>query len=454
MVADKFPQVLSIVKVSAGFLPRLAFSTKSLSMAPPPSSSSSLPLAASRQPRVGVAAFVTDDRGYVLIGKRKGSHGSGTLALPGGHLEWQESWEDCIVREIREETGIIIDANTVDLQGQCSVAFLTAINVPHLDANPSDEGKHYVTIFMMARVKRAPGQEEVPAKVMEPDKCDGWVWVTLNYLYSLSEAHTSLERVASSSAQQGEALGVSFEKLLLAQRLGERIHEQERGYGGVTRSNTRSKHDSRTLETQNDDEQLAWAMADDLAAGAKLFKPLVDVLREREQVLRAHIVPLLFFPTSIAPTRTRSSGTVKGTGVQLQRDTFDGEATEIINEALAAPPHLKHSVVLTFPTPTPEHAKNIVAVLSVDRPLRPHDTSITYEAVGSSGIPGVKVSLLASTVRLLRLSANAICEDVSLVVRTMHTFPGHAAGTPTLSSKADGQPVFFEEGTVGTVQRP
>lgn len=45
--------------------------------------------------RVGVAVLITDAEnhpGCVLVGKRKGSHGAGTWAPPGGHLEvlWRE----------------------------------------------------------------------------------------------------------------------------------------------------------------------------------------------------------------------------------------------------------------------------------------------------------------------------------------------------------------------------
>ncbi|CAO1612627.1 unnamed protein product [Parajaminaea phylloscopi] len=420
------------------------------------------------QPRVGVAAFVVDDRGFVLIGKRKGSHGAGTLALPGGHLEWQESWEECIIREVYEETGIVLDADanatssqtaSVAYAGQArqsadarAVAFLTAVNCPHLDATEDREGLHYVTIFMRARVTRAAGQREVPAQVMEPGKCDGWVWVPLDYLYGLAESQSSLERIASSSVQQGEALSVPMEKLMLAQRLGERIHEEEHGI-----SHPHSGEQGRLLEPRDDDEHLAWAMADDLADGAKLFKPLIEVLREQEAVLRAHIGAASSSPRSNVPPPPAPAP-----GVRLGPNIFEADATKIINEALAAPPHLKHTLALTFPMPTPEHAKHLASILSVDRPLRPNDTSIVYETVGSTGssgasgaTPGVKVSLAASSVRLLRLSANAICEDVSLVVRTMHAFPGPAdEQTQSLpATSSTGPPVVFEEGTIGTVAR-
>jgi ADP-ribose pyrophosphatase YjhB (NUDIX family) len=61
--------------------------------------------------RVGVGCFVIDRNhpNAVLIGERRGSHGAGKLALPGGHLELGEAWEDCAKREVKEETNLDIE---------------------------------------------------------------------------------------------------------------------------------------------------------------------------------------------------------------------------------------------------------------------------------------------------------------------------------------------------------
>lgn len=60
-----------------------------------------------QHPKVGIGVMIFRD-GEILLGKRKGSHGDGEYAFPGGHLEYMESFSDCARREVREECGIEI----------------------------------------------------------------------------------------------------------------------------------------------------------------------------------------------------------------------------------------------------------------------------------------------------------------------------------------------------------
>lgn len=105
-------------------------------------------------PRVGVAVLV-QRQGRVLLGRRRGAHGAATWALPGGHLEFGESPSACARRELAEETGL----------------HATRLHAgPYTNDVFSAEGRHYVTLFMLAEV--ADGEPQL----LEPDKCDGWHW--------------------------------------------------------------------------------------------------------------------------------------------------------------------------------------------------------------------------------------------------------------------------------------
>lgn len=107
-----------------------------------------------KQVGVGIGVCIIKD-GKVLWGKRKNSHGEATWCFPGGHIEFNETWEECAKRETLEETNIEIK----------NVRFAAATNDIF-----TTEGKHYVTIFMLADY--AAGEVEL----MEPDKCEEWGW--------------------------------------------------------------------------------------------------------------------------------------------------------------------------------------------------------------------------------------------------------------------------------------
>ncbi|MDE1761602.1 MAG: NUDIX hydrolase [Candidatus Micrarchaeota archaeon] len=57
--------------------------------------------------RAGAAAVIEDGSGRVLIGRR-GKYPKGIWVFPGGGIEYGERSEEALVREIREETGLVI----------------------------------------------------------------------------------------------------------------------------------------------------------------------------------------------------------------------------------------------------------------------------------------------------------------------------------------------------------
>ncbi|KAJ1018978.1 hypothetical protein NDA16_004781 [Ustilago loliicola] len=304
---------------------------------------SALPISdATMIPRVGVAVFVINEKGHVLVGKRTGSHGAGTLALPGGHLELHESFQDCAAREIYEETGLILEPPHTLAQSQffspsplptqthlhpqspsqpilsstastpspvaanstpsptnnippTPLQFLTAQNSVRMkDHREKGEGKHYVTIFMMASVKSDPAQPVAQARIMEPNKCLGWIWIPMAYLREAANRQHQLQLLQYAAASEGRSLPVSIDKLLEAESLAQALQDADEANPSVsirspltsapllnrTRrpSSSALLHDHTNDHAMSSEEALAWAEADDFARGAPLFQPLVNVL--------------------------------------------------------------------------------------------------------------------------------------------------------------------------------
>ena len=111
------------------------------------------------RPLVGVGVYVFKE-GKVLLGKRKGAHGAGAWACPGGHLEFGESVEDCAVRELAEETGLKA------LSVQTGIWSNDVI----------DGNKHYITFAAVVE------QFEGKPQLLEPHKCEEWQWFSIDAL--------------------------------------------------------------------------------------------------------------------------------------------------------------------------------------------------------------------------------------------------------------------------------
>nr|CCA25623.1 conserved hypothetical protein [Albugo laibachii Nc14] len=138
--------------------------------------------------RVGVGVLLTSPQHpeCVLVGKRLGSHGEGKLALPGGHLEMYESWEECAIREVKEETDVTLER----------AAFLFVTNDP-MEA----EGRHYITIFMHASIDC----DSQTIRNMEPHKCEKWIWELWSNLEESENLFMPLYHLIRDSAFQKRA---------------------------------------------------------------------------------------------------------------------------------------------------------------------------------------------------------------------------------------------------------
>ncbi len=111
-------------------------------------------------PKVGITVIIIKDR-QVLLGKRIGSHGANSWALPGGQLEFKESLSDCARREVFEETGLKIK--------NIKETFYT-------NDIYEKENKHYVTFFLISKY------DSGKLEIKEPNKCLEWKWCDWNNL--------------------------------------------------------------------------------------------------------------------------------------------------------------------------------------------------------------------------------------------------------------------------------
>lgn len=105
-------------------------------------------------PHVGVSAVVVR-AGAVLVGLRRGAHGAGTWAFPGGKVDPGENPRAAVARELWEETGL--QALVIEPVTWTSDLF-------------ADAGLHFITLH---HVVHAEGE----ATVREPDKVSEWRWV-------------------------------------------------------------------------------------------------------------------------------------------------------------------------------------------------------------------------------------------------------------------------------------
>lgn len=131
-------------------------------------------------PVVGVAVAIDLGSVYAagtcayLMGRRRGSHGAGTLAFPGGHLEHGETVAQAAVREVREETGLTVEV---------SPHILYVSESPLHGGIVDGQGMHYLTLVVRGRI--VPGTSTIPQEI-EPDKFTDLRWVPWLEMASLN----------------------------------------------------------------------------------------------------------------------------------------------------------------------------------------------------------------------------------------------------------------------------
>jgi mutator protein MutT len=113
---------------------------------------------------VSVGAMILNDKGEVLLCKRSqnASNERGCWEIPGGAVEFNETLENAIHREIKEELSV-----DIELLEQFPAA-------THII--PSDK-QHWVPTTFLAKLKAG----NTP-KIMEPEKCDEIRWFSLDHL--------------------------------------------------------------------------------------------------------------------------------------------------------------------------------------------------------------------------------------------------------------------------------
>ncbi|MGX6960404.1 MAG: NUDIX hydrolase [Rickettsia endosymbiont of Pentastiridius leporinus] len=113
-------------------------------------------------PRIGIGIILFNSQNEILLGKRISSHGESTYGNPGGHLEFGETFEECIIREVLEETNLVIE----------NPQFLAVTNDIF-----EEEQKHYVSVFLKAHCLNEDQLEN-----LEPHKVESWQWFALDNL--------------------------------------------------------------------------------------------------------------------------------------------------------------------------------------------------------------------------------------------------------------------------------
>ncbi len=124
---------------------------------------------------VSAGAMIFNDKRELFLSKRSNNTGSerGCWETPGGSVEFMETLEDAVRREMKEEYGVEIEITK---------------QFPAEDHIIPNEKQHWVATTFLAKLKAG----EIP-KILEPEKCDGIGWFALDNLPSPLSLITQLD---------------------------------------------------------------------------------------------------------------------------------------------------------------------------------------------------------------------------------------------------------------------
>lgn len=115
-------------------------------------------------PKVGVAVFtVNKEKGKILIGKRKDNS---LFAMPGGWLEYGETWEECGARELSEEVGLTIHPSRIK-------------HVKTFNCFCPDINYHNLVVYLYLEITI---DEVLQVYNREPEKCFYLNWIDYSFL--------------------------------------------------------------------------------------------------------------------------------------------------------------------------------------------------------------------------------------------------------------------------------
>src|SRR6266566_1501358 len=107
---------------------------------------------------VGAAIFNKEGKLFITLRGKEAKNERGKWEIPGGSVEYGETFEQAIKREIKEELGIEI--KIIELLGIC-------------DHIIPQEHQHWVSPTYICKIVRGE------PKILEPHKCEQFGWFTI-----------------------------------------------------------------------------------------------------------------------------------------------------------------------------------------------------------------------------------------------------------------------------------